>query len=60
MNHQSSNDLADFKETSADLDKEMKIGGDAEKNTKIRKRIDELLEKKRLKELLDDSDDWDV
>jgi len=26
----------------------------------VRKRIDELLEKKRLKELLDDEGDWDV
>ena len=26
--------------------------------SKIRKKIDELLEKKRLKELLDDTDDW--
>ena len=28
------------------------------KDTKVRKRIDDLLERKRLKELLDDSDDW--
>ncbi|MBL4911458.1 MAG: hypothetical protein JKX78_15800 [Alteromonadaceae bacterium] len=26
----------------------------------VRKRIDDLLEKKRLKELLDDEDDWDI
>ena len=30
----------------------------AQRNILARKRIDELLEKKRLKELLDDSDDW--
>ena len=30
----------------------------AQKNLLARKRIDELKEKKRLKELLDDSDDW--
>lgn len=30
----------------------------AQRNLLARKRIDELLEKKRLKELLDDSDDW--
>ena len=29
-----------------------------QKNLLARKRIDELMEKKRLKELLDDSDDW--
>lgn len=30
----------------------------AQRNILARKRIDDLLEKKRLKELLDDSDDW--
>jgi len=30
----------------------------AQKNLLARKRIDELKEKKRLKDLLDDSDDW--
>jgi len=30
----------------------------AQKNLLARKRIDALMEKKRLKELLDDSDDW--
>lgn len=30
----------------------------AQKNLLARKRIDDLMEKKRLKELLDDSDDW--
>ncbi len=30
----------------------------AQKNLLARKRIDELREKKRLKELLDDEDDW--
>jgi anaerobic ribonucleoside-triphosphate reductase len=29
-----------------------------QRNLVARKRIDDLLEKKRLKELLDDSDDW--
>jgi len=29
-----------------------------EHDTEVRKRIDDLIEKKRLKELLDDSDDW--
>jgi len=37
-------------------DKEAKI--QAQKNLLARKRIDELIEKKRLKELLDDEDDW--
>ena len=30
----------------------------AQKNIEARKRIDELMEKKRLKELLDDTEDW--
>jgi len=60
MNHQSKNDLTDFKEVAADIDTDMVINDDSQKSTKIRKRIDELLEKKRLKEQLDDSDDWDV
>lgn len=30
----------------------------AQRNLLARKRIEDLLEKKRLKELLDDSDDW--
>lgn len=37
---------------------EIKAQEQAQKNLLARKRIDELLEKKRLKELLDDEDDW--
>lgn len=33
---------------------------DTEKSNKVRRRIDEILEQKRLRELLDDSDDWTV
>lgn len=39
-------------------DKELAKGNKAEHKNKVRQRIDELMEKKRLKELLDDSDDW--
>ncbi|MCO4799236.1 MAG: hypothetical protein KC484_08485 [Colwelliaceae bacterium] len=43
-----------------DIDKDAAI--DMKKNEvkdiKVRQRIDDLLEKKRLKELLDDTDDW--
>ena len=35
-----------------------KIQEQAQKNLMARKRIDELQEKKRLKDLLDDSEDW--
>jgi hypothetical protein len=40
-------------------DKDLPKGDKAAHNSEVRKRIDELLEKKRLKALLDDSDDWD-
>lgn len=38
------------------VEKEAQI--QAQKNLLARKRIDELMEKKRLKELLDDENDW--
>jgi len=37
---------------------EKRILEQAQKNLLARKRIDELREKKRLKEMLDDSEDW--
>ena len=37
---------------------EKQIQEQAQKNLLARKRIDELKEKKRLKDLLDDSEDW--
>jgi len=45
---------------SENYDKDLATGKKAEKNTKVRKRIDDLLEKKRLREALDDSDDWEI
>jgi len=45
---------------SQDYDKDLATGKTAEKNSKVRKRIDDLLEKKRLREELDDSDDWEI
>ncbi|QDP02248.1 PA3496 family putative envelope integrity protein [Thalassotalea sp. PS06] len=46
-------DGVDAEETDTDMPK------DDEANAKTRKRIDELLEKKRLKELLDE-DEWEI
>lgn len=45
---------------SVDLDNQLHSSNkqDSEQQTKVRKRIDELLEAKRLRELLDDSEDW--
>lgn len=45
---------------SENYDKDLATGKKAENNTKVRKRIDDLLEKKRLREALDDSEDWDI
>ena len=39
---------------------DIKIDEQSKRNNLARKRIDDLLEKKRLKELLDDEDDWEV
>jgi hypothetical protein len=41
-------------------DKDLPKGEQAAHNSEVRKRIDDLLERKRLKDLLDDSDDWDI
>lgn len=40
-------------------DKDLPKGEKASHNSEVRKRIDDLLEQKRLKALLDDPDDWD-
>jgi len=45
---------------SENYDKDLATGKKAEDNTKVRKRIDDLLEKKRLREALDNSDDWEI
>jgi hypothetical protein len=42
----------------ANYDSDLPKGKEGAHNSEVRKRIDDLLEKKRLKELLDDSDDW--
>jgi hypothetical protein len=48
------------RDESLDYDKDLATGKTAENNSKVRKRIDDLLEKKRLREALDDSDDWEI
>jgi len=49
----SSNELPDY-------DKDLPTGEQASHNTEIHKRLEDILEEKRLKELLDDSEDWDI
>lgn len=41
-------------------EKDLPKGEQAAHNSEVRKRIDDLLEQKRLKALLDDSEDWDI
>ena len=50
----------EFTNSPPNYDKDLAKGEKAEKNTKIHQRINELVEKKRLKELLDDSNDWNI
>lgn len=45
---------------SENYDKDLATGKKADKNTKVRQRIDDLLEKKRLREAIDDSEDWEI
>jgi len=56
MSYDATDDLND----NNDLDNESNIDLESveQKDAKVRKRIDDLLEKKRLRELLDDTDDW--
>lgn len=44
----------------SDYDNDLAKGDKAERNSKVRQRIEDMLEKKRLKELLDDPNDWDL
>jgi hypothetical protein len=41
-----------------DKDSNIDVKNSEVKDAKVRKRIDDLLEQKRLKEMLDDTDDW--
>ncbi|WP_448211466.1 PA3496 family putative envelope integrity protein [Colwellia sp. MEBiC06753] len=59
MSYNFSNNIVNSKD-SADFEQDFPLNEESIKHTKVRKRIDELLEQKRLKELLDDSNDWDV
>jgi hypothetical protein len=45
---------------STSYDEDLAKGDKAERNSQVRQRIEDMLERKRLKELLDDSDDWEL
>ena len=51
-------DIESVRDIEANELSEKEAQAQAQKNLLARKRIDELMEKKRLKELLDDEDDW--
>jgi len=51
-------EIESVRDIEADELSEKETQAQAQKNLLARKRIDELMEKKRLKELLDDEDDW--
>lgn len=56
------NDIEDIEDDNDNkaYDADLAKGTKAERNTQVRQRIEDMLEKKRLKELLDESDDWDL
>lgn len=56
----SDDDLLDD-DNELDYEQEDKSSKQDPKHTKeVRQRLDDLLERRRLKELLDDTDDWDI
>lgn len=59
MNYTMNND-ASIKDDNETIASNEKIDEQSQRNNIARKRIDELLEKKRLKDLLDDEEDWDI
>ena len=59
MNNQELDNLNGSEEFN-EQDKRFKQDEKDKRNSIARKRIDDLLEQKRLKSLLDDTDDWDV
>ncbi len=51
-------DNSDNDNDPSNYDKDLATGDKAKFNAKIHRRIDEIMEEKRLKSLLDDMDDW--
>ncbi|GHE87189.1 PA3496 family putative envelope integrity protein [Thalassotalea profundi] len=51
-------DNVDNENETIDHDNSIEARKKQSQSAQVRKRIDDLLEKKRLKELLDDTDDW--
>lgn len=58
MSYISGDDIMDDNDSVESNDSISSNDQDEANSAKVRKRIDDLLEKKRLKELLDDTDDW--
>lgn len=60
MSYDNLDGLDNSAKNTLDDETDVNIVPSEDKDPKVRKRIDELLEKKRLRALLDDSEDWDV
>lgn len=60
MTYDDTDDINDNEQLDNDSDNDLSLQSKPsdKKDAEVRKRIDDLLEKKRLKELLDDTDDW--
>lgn len=58
MSYESDDDIIDDEDNSDFDDSVITEKKSEASNAEVRKRIDDLLERKRLKELLDDTDDW--
>ncbi|MGB1261414.1 MAG: PA3496 family putative envelope integrity protein [Cognaticolwellia sp.] len=60
MNDDLTNSIVPIDADEESYDQDMPTGAKATHSSEVRKRIDDLLERKRLKALLDDADDWDI
>lgn len=60
MTYDDTDDINDNEQLDNDSDNDLSLQSKPsdKKDAEVRKRIDDLLERKRLKELLDDTDDW--
>ncbi|WP_448548318.1 PA3496 family putative envelope integrity protein [Thalassotalea fusca] len=59
MTYDSTEDITDTT-PDPELDNDVELDDADERKAAARRRIDDIMEQKRLKALLDDSDDWDI
>ncbi|MGJ8694128.1 MAG: PA3496 family putative envelope integrity protein [Thalassotalea sp.] len=58
--NESTENIDDVDDIDEEEEEEIECDEQSKRNSLARKRIDDLLEQKRLKELLDDEEDWEV